>query len=171
MKHAPRRMHWIGNGILKGETMERREQQTEIHEAIVAGQIALNSLGKAKEHLSSAKSWGLFDMLGGGFFASMIKHSKLDNAQEEMEIARRNLKIFQRELKDIRVPIDFRIDIGSFLTFADYFFDGVVADWMVQSKIKEAYGQVEEAIEQVSVILEDLDQMHHTLMLDDKGEY
>ena len=110
-------------------------------------------------------------MLGGGFFASMVKHSKLNNAQEEMEMARENLRIFQRELRDIRVPIDFRIDIGSFLTFADYFFDGLVADWMVQSKINDAYGQVEEAIEQVSMILEDLDQMHHTLMLDDKGEY
>ncbi|MEE0418630.1 MAG: hypothetical protein UDG86_01120 [Lachnospiraceae bacterium] len=151
--------------------MNRREQQTEIHEAIVAGQIALNSLAKAREHLSSAKNWGLFDMLGGGFFASMVKHSKLNNAQEEMEMARENLRIFQRELRDIRVPIDFRIDIGSFLTFADYFFDGLVADWMVQSKINDAYGQVEEAIEQVSMILEDLDQMHHTLMLDDKGEY
>ena len=102
--------------------MNRREQQTEIHEAIVAGQIALNSLAKAREHLSSAKNWGLFDMLGGGFFASMVKHSKLNNAQEEMEMARENLRIFQRELRDIRVPIDFRIDIGSFLTFADYFF-------------------------------------------------
>ena len=39
---------------------------------------ALNSLQAAKENLNSAKNWGLVDMFGGGFFTTMLKHSRID---------------------------------------------------------------------------------------------
>lgn len=45
---------------------------------------------------------------------------------------------------------------GDFLTFADFFWDGGVADWLVQSKINEARSQVEQAIPQVEQILSNL---------------
>jgi len=48
------------------------------------------------------------------------------------------------------------LEIGDFLTFADYFFDGLIADWLVQSKIQDAKAQVENAIIQVRQIREDL---------------
>ena len=44
------------------------------------------------------------------------------------------------------------IDVGGFLQFADYFFDGIVADWMVQSKIQKGRKQVQQAIQQVERI-------------------
>ena len=44
------------------------------------------------------------------------------------------------------------IDVGGFLQFADYFFDGFVADWMVQSKIGKGRKQVQQAIRQVERI-------------------
>lgn len=47
---------------------------------------------------------------------------------------------------------DLKMDVGSFLTFADYFFDGIIADWMVQSKIGDALNQVREARRQVGGI-------------------
>ena len=46
--------------------------------------------------------------------------------------------------------------MGGFLTFADFFFDGVIADYLVQSKIVRARKQVMEAIEQVERILDSL---------------
>ena len=48
------------------------------------------------------------------------------------------------------------LNCGDFLTFADFFWDGVVADWLVQSKINEARSQVEQAIPQVEQILSNL---------------
>ena len=48
---------------------------------------------------------------------------------------------------------EFHIQTGDFLTFADYFFDGFVADMLVQSKINDARRQVEDAIEKVNYIL------------------
>ena len=38
----------------------------EINEAIVAGDMALNSLYAAQEKLDSAKGWSWLDMFGGG---------------------------------------------------------------------------------------------------------
>ena len=50
--------------------------EKEKREAIEAGRRALNSLRTAKENLNSAKNWGLVDMFGGGFFTTLLKHSK-----------------------------------------------------------------------------------------------
>ena len=46
-----------------------------------------------------------------------------------------------------------RVDIDGFLTFADFFFDGFIADIFVQSKIREGQRQVQEAIRRVEDIL------------------
>ena len=56
-----------------GSADERRE----INEAVVAGERALGSLRTAKSKLDSARAWGIYDMLGGGFLSSMIKHGQL----------------------------------------------------------------------------------------------
>ena len=58
--------------------------EKEKREAIEAGHRALNSLGAAKENLNSAKNWGLVDMFGGGFFSTMLKHSKMDQAKQKI---------------------------------------------------------------------------------------
>lgn len=128
----------------------------ELEEAINAGENALFSLRKAKDNLDSAKNWGIWDLFGGGFITDMIKHSKLNNASSYMEDARHDLKVFQRELRDVNSNIEFGLDIGDFLTFADFFFDGIIADYMVQSKINNARNQVDEAIVRVEAILRQL---------------
>ena len=121
-----------------------------------AGERALRSLQAAQDKLDSANNWGIFDMLGGGFIASLVKHSKMDEAKADMEDAKYDLKAFQRELKDVQIPMDMKMDVGEFLSFADYFFDGFVADYLVQSKISDAREQVDNAIDMVENILEDL---------------
>ena len=73
-----------------------------------------------------------------------------------MEAAKTDLKRFQRELKDVNIPLDLRMEVGSFLSFADFFFDGFVADYLVQSKISEAKEQVSDAIIRVEQILNEL---------------
>ena len=48
------------------------------------------------------------------------------------------------------------MDIDGFLTFADFFFDGFVADIFVQSKIRKGQQQVREAIRRVEDIVSSL---------------
>ena len=128
----------------------------EINEAIVAGDMALNSLYAAQEKLDSAKGWSWLDMFGGGFLTDMIKHSKMDEASRCMENAKYNLKKFQKELSDINLSLDLRMEVGGFLSFADFFFDGLVADYLVQSKIEDARRQVADAISMITEILHTL---------------
>lgn len=136
--------------------MNNEMMRREMKEAIDAGERALSSLRMAQEKLNSAGNWGLFDMFGGGLFSTMIKRSKMDDARELMETAKSDLKRFQKELKDVNIPLDMRMEVGSFLSFADFFFDGFVADYLVQSKISDAKEQVSDAIIRIEQILNEL---------------
>ena len=89
--------------------------EKEKREAIEAGRKALNSLSAAKENLNSAKNWGLVDMFGGGFFSTMLKHSKMEQAKQNMEQAKYDLRNFSRELNDINMACNLHIDTGNFL--------------------------------------------------------
>lgn len=128
----------------------------ELQEAIIAGEKALESLILAREKLNSAKSWGLFDLFGGGLLSSAIKHSKMDEAASYIEDAKQAMQIFQRELQDVNVPLDVKMEVGGFLAFADFFFDGVIVDYIVQSKISDAKEQIEDAIFRVESLLVEL---------------
>lgn len=139
--------------------MNQVQFQKEIKEAMTAAQDALSSLERVEKHLGSARNWGIFDMLGGGFVSTLVKHSKLNDAEEEMEYAKRTIKKLQKELGDITSVPDIQIQVGDFLKFADYFFDGLIADWMVQSRIRETQNQVETAISKVHQVIERLHQM------------
>lgn len=129
------------------------DDKKELLEAIEAGRDALSSLKTAQNQLQLARNWGIVDIFGGGFFTNMMKYSKIDSASNAIEDAKQKLFIFQGELKDVSLPVDLRMEIGDFLTFADFFFDGFVTDYIVQSKIAEAKEQVLEAIEYVKRIL------------------
>ena len=130
--------------------------EKERREALDAGNRALRSLRAAKNDLNSAGNWGLWDMFGGGFFSTMMKHSKMDRAKENMEQAKSDLRAFGRELRDVDTYLHLNIETGDFLSFADWFFDGFFVDWMVQDRIQQASSQVEMAIQRVEGILREL---------------
>lgn len=125
-------------------------------EAIEAGERALQSLYRAQDELNGARNWGILDIIGGGLISSIVKHSKMDKAQQYMEQAKFDLHNFSRELQDVNAYYDLNVDTGDFLRFADWFFDGFVADFLVQSRINEARSQVEQAIRMVQDIVTDL---------------
>lgn len=128
----------------------------EMNEAIVSGERALASLKTAQEKLNSARNWGIFDMLGGGLLADIMKHSKMNDASSYLESAKNDLLVFQKELEDVQGTVDLKVDVDGFLTFADFFFDGIIMDYMVQSKIAEARKQIEQAIPLVEKLVGDL---------------
>ncbi len=129
-------------------------QRREIQEAIDAADNALYHLENARRYLGSAGNWGLLDMFGGGMISGLIKHSKMRDAEYQIEMARDAVQRFSRELQDVSGYSSIHID--GFLTFADFFFDGFLADILVQSKISEAKRQCDEGIRQVADIRDEL---------------
>lgn len=129
------------------------DESKEIREAVISGEKALVSLKDAKRYLDSARNWGVVDIFGGDLFSGLMKHSNIDKASQAMDRAKHDLRDFQQELHDVHDLPDMHIDMGDFMTFADYFFDGFIVDFMVQSKINEARQQVNNAISRVESIL------------------
>jgi hypothetical protein len=81
----------------------------------------------------------------------------MSEAEREIELAKRSLQKFSRELRDVAGYSS--IHINEFLTFADFFFDGLVADFLVQSQISNAKRQCDDAIRQVEGIRGNLIEM------------
>jgi DNA repair exonuclease SbcCD ATPase subunit len=122
----------------------------ELQEAIAAGQTTLNSLRQVSSELGSAANWGTWDMFGGGMISTMAKHSKIDSAKQHAHQAQRQLRRFQEELADADHRLHVSLEIGGFSKFADFFFDGLIADWVVQSKISEASSACSSTMNRVS---------------------
>ncbi|MBP5163366.1 MAG: hypothetical protein ILP16_10390 [Spirochaetales bacterium] len=125
----------------------------EKQEAIEAGQRALSSLREAREHISTAKGFGLWDLFGGGGFVSLAKHYKIGRAKDAIERAKYDLQVFSRELRDVEMNLD--INIGDFLTIFDLM-DNFFADIMVQSRLSDASRRIDEAIRSVEQCLQTL---------------
>lgn len=135
------------------QTVSTYDRQKELKEAVQAGQRALQCLYAARDELNKARNWGIVDMIGGGLISTLVKRSKISNAQSCMDQARTALKAFSDELDDVRDLQGLKIDTDDFLDFADWFFDGFVVDFLVQDRINTALSQVEDAIRRVENIL------------------
>ena len=111
-------------------------QKKEIKEAISAGYSARSTADRILSELESADGWNTWDMFGGGgIITHMAKHSHLDEAQDLVSDLQSKLRRFKTELADIQITANMQVNIDGFLRFADYFFDGLFADWAVGDKI------------------------------------
>lgn len=131
-------------------------QKKELQEAIAAGDAARNELQFVVDSLESADGWGTWDLLGGGIIATAAKHSEIDKAKNYAQNTKVALMKFQNELEDVDLAMDIEINIGSFETFADYFFDGLISDWIVQSKISDSLKGVHNVVYNVEGIIKSL---------------
>lgn len=131
----------------------------EILEAISIGQKVQESLKCVLVSLESAGGWGTLDLLGGGLISDLVKHSNIDDAEVEIENTQKLLRQFKTELTDIEIKGDIIIETDGFLKFADFFFDGIIADWFMQSKINESTQSVLEVESQVIRVMNKLYQM------------
>lgn len=95
----------------------------------------LSLIDEAETKFNKARNWGFFDILGGGFITDLFKHSNLDSASDIMNKINYLLKDLQRELNEVVTPTDFSMNTNTFASFADFIFDGVLADAYMQSKI------------------------------------
>ncbi|MCF2643674.1 MAG: hypothetical protein SO160_05300 [Lachnospiraceae bacterium] len=124
--------------------MEENVWKREIQEAIVAGQRALTALNDVEGSLKTAQGMGIWDILGGGFISGMLKHSNLDKANAKMEIAKRELENFSKEVRDVNLTYHCNVPItfDGFTKFFDYFCDGILVDALVQVRMSESAKEI-----------------------------
>lgn len=128
----------------------------EVEEAISAGNYAKSSLVDARSSLEKAEGWGTWDMIGGGAITGFVKHQHIDQAEAYLHKAQTNLRQFQKELLDIKEQAHLKVEILDMLKFADFFFDGFIADFMVQGKIQKSLDQIRIQINRVTETLKNL---------------
>ncbi len=141
-----------------------KSYEKELKEAIAAGEGVSYHLKSASESLKSAEGWGTWDLIGGGLISDIAKHSHIDEAKESVSKAQTKLSHFRSELADVKVMSELSIEISDFAKFADFFFDGLFADWHMQSKIKDSLGSVERTKNQVDAVLVKLQLMKKETM-------
>ncbi|MDQ0231682.1 hypothetical protein [Metabacillus malikii] len=132
----------------------------ELDEAINAGQNVKNSLQKAITSLEKAENWGTWDMLGGGTITGMVKHQHIDEAEKSLHQAQTRMRQFQKELLDVQETAQIEVNISDMLKFADFFFDGFIADYMVQGKINRSLEQAKQQNERVHTIVQGLENQY-----------
>ncbi len=147
---------------LSAQLMALKNNQKELQEAVVAGREVMSCIDSAMGSLESAEGWGTFDLLGGGLISDLAKHSHIDDAKSEAEAIQSKLSSFRTELADVRITNGITFSMDGFGKFADFFFDGLIADWCMQSKIKESLDSVRNVQYQVQEVLDKLERMSST---------
>ena len=134
-------------------------QKKEINEAITAGERARSVADQILSSLGSAESWGKWDVFGGGLVADVAKHSHLDDAQSKVHLLQDMLRRFKTELADVKIQAQMQVQVDGFLRFADFFFDGLFADWTVLGQIRDSQSQVYSVRKQLDDALKKLSVM------------
>lgn len=138
--------------------LESRKQ--EIREAIRAGQSARGTADRILSELNDADNWNTWDLLGGGGIVTHVaKHGHLDEAQDLIGSLQSKLRKFQTELADVQIRSGTQVNVDGFLRFADYFFDGLFADWAVGKQIQKSYSSVEHTKSQINQALRKLEDL------------
>ena len=129
------------------------ELKEEITQTLELCDKAMDDLNDANKLLKSARNWGVFDIVGGGLIATLVKRNKMDRARKAALNASTSLRELKEEMQDIYLHVDVDLNMNDFLSFSDYFFDGFFfADIQVQNRINSARKKVEDTIEIVRQI-------------------
>ena len=125
----------------------------ELQEAMQTGTAALESLERVRTELRSAEDVWASDDLGDVFKATKEQLSRIDTASQYAHAAQRLLRKFQEELADASLRLHVAVHTDGFSTFAESFFDGLISDWVVPSKIRAASSACGTTIAAVSATL------------------
>lgn len=144
---------------LHSQIDKSKAYQQEISEALTVGSKIGLLLSQGLQHLSQAQGWGLWDMMGGDTISTFAKHSNIDKVNAIAFDIQSHLLRLRTELADVNIHADVQVNISDFAKFADFFFDGLIADWFVQDKMnatKQSFEQAKDDVEQVMAELRHL---------------
>lgn len=119
-------------------------------EALRLAGMAKGYLIEAYDQLASAGRWGIADMLGGNLITGLVKHGRIGGAQERLNRAKPVLDRLESLMRSMCLQTRVEGGPGEFAILVDFFFDGLIADIYVQSRVRDLQAQVERAITELT---------------------
>ncbi|MBQ5326585.1 MAG: hypothetical protein J6K80_05225 [Oscillospiraceae bacterium] len=117
----------------------------ELDEAIAVGNQAASLAGEVIFHLEKAEELFVWDVLFDSMLVDFQKHDYLDKANHAGEKLQQALRRFRSELADVTIDDDIDVVLDDFLSFADFFFDGLFTSIAVNDRIKKSKANMENA--------------------------
>ncbi|WP_147614727.1 hypothetical protein [Treponema pectinovorum] len=133
--------------------------QLQIRDSLNTVNKLISLVEQAEKQFKSARNWSFLDILGGGTITDLVKHYKLRKAGNIMNEVNYYLQQLSVQLGNINIPADYRMQIGSFLTFADFFFDGIFVDAYMTSKIMKSLEQIRNLLNKLHQAKDSLESM------------
>ncbi|MDK6233365.1 hypothetical protein ACX3VT_08780 [Aerococcus sanguinicola] len=128
----------------------------EVKEARQAAQELLAGLDKAIKSLQDASGWGVMDLLGGGFFSSMMKRDHMKRSNQELEDVKRGLDKLDHELADLGLSLPDEISDTWGDNIVDVWLDNIFIDAKVQYEIKDQLKALQKLRQSIVELEEDL---------------
>jgi hypothetical protein len=129
-----------GAEILRMEALmgEQELYIRELQESIDAGYHALDAATAVLLELDDAENIAMMDVfLNGGLLAAFAKRSRLERAQQKLEVLQSQLRSFKTELADVKFDADLQMELDGLTYFADWFFDCLIMDGMIVNEISK----------------------------------
>lgn len=133
------------------------------HELIEAEQIcahALQRVDAALAHLKSAKSWGTFDLWGGGLLTSYFKTNKIEKAEKEIGLLHDELRKLNDSSEEIRYALDGFEALTSLQKTLDIGLDDIYTNWKNQEQVKRNISLLEELHGNLNDLKKELSSKH-----------
>jgi hypothetical protein len=131
----------------------------EMAKAAQAANAARQALLQTDDKLGSASGWNAYDtFFGGGMLATVMEHSRLDEAAAAAAEADRRMAVLRTDLTELdqveqTSPV---ITLSSATRFVDMWFDNIFTDLAVRDRIKQAQQNVSQSLRLVSTVEERL---------------
>lgn len=161
---------------IENEIRELLSNKTEISEALREANNCLMISEETLKSLRSAKSWGIYDIVGGGMISSAIKHNRIDDAKTYMERLSYSVDRLNKELGDVDTSIfNEGLNISGFSYTFDIFFDNIFSDFSVQGEINDSLYKIEDFRNKVLNLIRKLEEKENSVglkvnLLNDKLE-
>lgn len=133
--------------------MENRE----VFEAKRELEKSLSMISEIREDIRSAKRWGIFDILGGGLIASLVKRDKIGKINTKLDNLEVQLKKTMNEVDDVPYLNNVRISNDFIDQLFDMGFDNIFTDISTQLKLKDAEKNLEGIEQDLTDLLEEIE--------------
>lgn len=128
------------------------DRRTELEQAKRAAERVLSLIDQATQQLQSAKSWGFWDILGGGFFSSLMKRNKIGEANHILNLLQEALQDLSSELRDVQMFLPKGPSNQFSDAVFDVWFDNIFTDFRVQGEIKETLKDLNDLQRDISAV-------------------